>query len=170
MLDVQNLTKELKFKGIRSGGAGGQHVNKVSSKIELTFNISTSKVLSEERELLIHLPDDYEKSEKKYPVIYVLDGNGHFKHATTAITYLKSQNHMPAAILIGITNKSGMRNRDLGDGNSEFWTYIKSEVVSFVENNYRTSGHKTIFGHSMAGAFVMRRLGFDSSFGHHFRT
>ena len=54
MLDVQNLTKELKFKAIRSGGAGGQHVNKVSSKIELTFDISASKVLSEDqKELLI---------------------------------------------------------------------------------------------------------------------
>jgi len=53
MLDVQNLTKELKFKGIRSGGAGGQHVNKVSSKIELTFNISTSKVLSEDQKELL---------------------------------------------------------------------------------------------------------------------
>ena len=53
MLDVQNLTKELKFKGIRSGGAGGQHVNKVSSKIELTFDISTSKVLSEDQKELL---------------------------------------------------------------------------------------------------------------------
>ena len=53
MLDVQNLTKELKFKAIRSGGAGGQHVNKVSSKIELTFNISASKVLSEDQKELL---------------------------------------------------------------------------------------------------------------------
>ena len=53
MLDVQNLTKELKFKAIRSGGAGGQHVNKVSSKIELTFDISASKVLSEDQKELL---------------------------------------------------------------------------------------------------------------------
>jgi len=53
MLDVQNLTKELKFKAIRSGGAGGQHVNKVSSKIELTFDISASKILSEDQKGLL---------------------------------------------------------------------------------------------------------------------
>ena len=54
MLDVQNLTKELKFKAIRSGGAGGQHVNKVSSKIELTFDIDASNELSEgQKELLL---------------------------------------------------------------------------------------------------------------------
>jgi len=53
MLDVQNLTKELKFKAIRSGGAGGQHVNKVSSKIELTFDIDASNELSEGQKELI---------------------------------------------------------------------------------------------------------------------
>ena len=54
MFDVHNLIKELAFKAIRSGGAGGQHVNKVSSKIELTFEIESSKTLSDEqKELLI---------------------------------------------------------------------------------------------------------------------
>lgn len=48
------LLKELTFKAIRSGGSGGQHVNKVSSKIVLFFNVATSKVLSEEeKEILI---------------------------------------------------------------------------------------------------------------------
>ncbi len=117
-----------------------------------------SKVLSEERELLIHLPEAYDDSDKSYPVIYILDGGGHFRHATSAITYLKSQNFMPEAILIGITNKRGMRGRDLGDGSNKFWSYIKTEVVNHIENNYRTSTHKTIFGHSMAGAFVMREF------------
>jgi len=38
---------------VRSSGAGGQHVNKVSSKIELTFNVSTSTGLTDrEKELL----------------------------------------------------------------------------------------------------------------------
>ena len=45
-MNTENLIKELKFKGIRSSGAGGQHVNKVSSKIELTFDILNSQNLS----------------------------------------------------------------------------------------------------------------------------
>lgn len=52
-MNVANLIKELQFKAIRSSGAGGQHVNKVSSKIELTFNLTDSKVFSiEEKERL----------------------------------------------------------------------------------------------------------------------
>jgi ribosome-associated protein len=45
-LNKETLIKELQFKAIRSSGAGGQHVNKVSSKIELTFDILNSQHLS----------------------------------------------------------------------------------------------------------------------------
>lgn len=52
-MDSTEILRELKFKAIRSSGAGGQHVNKVSSKIELTFDLVNSTSLSdEEKELL----------------------------------------------------------------------------------------------------------------------
>lgn len=40
---------EYTLKAVRSGGAGGQHVNKVSSRMELYFDISASIVLSDEQ-------------------------------------------------------------------------------------------------------------------------
>ncbi len=53
-MNAHELIKELKFKAIRSSGAGGQHVNKVSSKIELTFDVTNSKELSEnQKEVLL---------------------------------------------------------------------------------------------------------------------
>ena len=53
-MNVENLLKELSFKAIRSSGAGGQHVNKVSSKVELKFDLENSEDLSvEEKELLL---------------------------------------------------------------------------------------------------------------------
>ena len=52
-MNIENLTKELSFKAVRSGGSGGQHVNKVSSKIELTFDIENSKILKEEQKILL---------------------------------------------------------------------------------------------------------------------
>ncbi len=45
-MNKEALIKELHFKAIRSSGAGGQHVNKVSSKIELTFDVFNSQHLS----------------------------------------------------------------------------------------------------------------------------
>lgn len=45
---------ELDFRTSRSSGAGGQHVNKTSSRVEISWNILKSIALSEEqRELLI---------------------------------------------------------------------------------------------------------------------
>lgn len=51
------LLNECKIKATRSGGAGGQHVNKVSSKIEIMFDIPSSKLLSDNQKenLLIKL-------------------------------------------------------------------------------------------------------------------
>ena len=55
MFNEETLIKEFNFKGIRSSGAGGQHVNKVSSKIELSFNIQESLVLNEkQKEVIIY--------------------------------------------------------------------------------------------------------------------
>lgn len=53
-MNSEQLIKELTFKAIRSSGAGGQHVNKVSSKIVLFFDVNNSLGLTtEEKELLL---------------------------------------------------------------------------------------------------------------------
>ncbi len=42
MFDEQAILNELTFKAVRSSGAGGQHVNKTASKVELTFDLESS--------------------------------------------------------------------------------------------------------------------------------
>jgi ribosome-associated protein len=44
-LNKDLLLQELQFKAVRSGGAGGQHVNKVSTKVELIFDLENSQAL-----------------------------------------------------------------------------------------------------------------------------
>ena len=53
MFDEALLISELNFKAIRSSGAGGQHVNKTSSKIELSFNLKDSVVFDEDQKALL---------------------------------------------------------------------------------------------------------------------
>ncbi|MFH6986985.1 alternative ribosome rescue aminoacyl-tRNA hydrolase ArfB [Flavobacterium collinsii] len=52
-MDVEKIISELTFKAVRSSGAGGQNVNKVSSKVVLTFDMNLSQALSEEEKLLL---------------------------------------------------------------------------------------------------------------------
>jgi ribosome-associated protein len=53
-LSAHQILSEISFKTSRSGGKGGQNVNKVSSKVELNWNIQTSSLISDEqRELLL---------------------------------------------------------------------------------------------------------------------
>jgi ribosome-associated protein len=50
-MNAEVILSELNFKAIRSGGAGGQHVNKVASKMVLIFDVATSQGLNENEKL-----------------------------------------------------------------------------------------------------------------------
>lgn len=59
-LKERGFEKEFEFITSRSGGPGGQHVNKTESKVELRFNISISKLLSDKEKSLL-----FEKAANK---------------------------------------------------------------------------------------------------------
>lgn len=52
-MDTEKIITELNYKAVRSSGAGGQNVNKVSSKVVLSFDLRNSQALSEEEKLLL---------------------------------------------------------------------------------------------------------------------
>lgn len=52
-MDIEKIISELNFKAVRSSGAGGQNVNKVSSKVVLSFDLNASQSLTEEEKLLL---------------------------------------------------------------------------------------------------------------------
>jgi ribosome-associated protein len=54
MVHARDLIQELTFTASRSSGAGGQHVNKVNTKVTLMWDVAHSRLLSDtQRELLI---------------------------------------------------------------------------------------------------------------------
>jgi ribosome-associated protein len=64
-MEQQRILSELSFKAVRSSGAGGQNVNKVSSKVILTFDLLNSLALSDEEK---------ELSQKKLKTKLTLEG------------------------------------------------------------------------------------------------
>jgi ribosome-associated protein len=52
-MEKDKLISELQFKAVRSSGAGGQNVNKVSSKVVLSFDLKNSNAISNEEKILL---------------------------------------------------------------------------------------------------------------------
>ena len=53
MINKDQIIKELSFKATRSSGSGGQNVNKVSTKVELRFDIANSTVLTDNQKDIV---------------------------------------------------------------------------------------------------------------------
>lgn len=52
-MEKEKVISEINYKAVRSSGAGGQNVNKVSSKVVLSFDLKNSKAFSDEEKALL---------------------------------------------------------------------------------------------------------------------
>ena len=53
LISKEELLREVSFKTSRSGGKGGQNVNKVSSKVELNLDLERTQLFSEQQKQLL---------------------------------------------------------------------------------------------------------------------
>lgn len=127
----------------------------------------TSSVMGEQRKIMISLPASYAKNkDKKYPVLYVLDGGSHF-HQTTGITNWLSESTslIPELIVVGIPNTN--RGRDFSptpmengkpQGAEKFMGFFEKELLPYIDKHYRTAPYRVLTGHSMGGMFALNVL------------
>ena len=71
----------------------------------------TSNVLGEERSIWVSHPNGYAEGTAKYPVLYLLDGPGHYQHTLGSLDFLSSRGNAPEMIIVAIANTD--RTRDL---------------------------------------------------------
>lgn len=122
-----------------------------------------SKVLGEERTFLISLPDGYETSADKYPVLYVLGGSvDELVEADIALR----QPGAPPMIVVAVSSPKWRRD----DGSSvwlpgpgspgaeKYLRFISEELFPYIEQHFRVQNHRTLYGGSAAGLFVLYAL------------
>ena len=124
-----------------------------------------SKILGEKRALFVRLPENYNDSAAAYPVLYILDGQMLIENPYKKIfDGLAENNEIPDVIMVGIANRGflrGSRSRDFhpgGNGAENFLKFIKQELISFIDENFRTNDCRVLMGHSSAGLFTLFAL------------
>ena len=84
-MNKEKLLSELEFKAVRSSGAGGQNVNKVSSKVVLTFDLENSSSFSEEEKSLLKQKLASKLSQNNVLILNCDENRSQVKNKTTII-------------------------------------------------------------------------------------
>ena len=119
----------------------------------------------------IALPEGNPDTVDGYPVIYVLDGQWHFKLVMSIYGALRYDEFISDAIVVGIAaggddpDHEALRIRDYlptphPDGDSgdaeRFLAFVTSELMPFVARNYRIDpDDRTLIGSSLGGLFAL---------------
>lgn len=132
-----------------------------SQKVEETIE---SKKLNEKRNFSILLPTSYEKNVgKKYPVLYLLDGEYLADPFSGILKYGAYWDDLPEMIIVAIHQNYGetrFNDSEYDDNGfptktgASFFEFIGSELIPFVEKKYRTLPFRMIAGHDTTAGFL----------------
>jgi predicted alpha/beta superfamily hydrolase len=139
-----------------------------------------SGILQEQRTFWVHLPPGAQGGQhtnKKYPVVYVLDGDKNFTSVVGMIDLLSSvngNNVVPEMIVIGILNTNRVRdltpthvdsglwiNDDMAKwsgGGEKFTAFLEHELIPYIDSSYPASPYRMLIGHSLGGLVAVSTL------------
>lgn len=124
-------------------------------------------------DIYVRLPDEYRQDpDKKYPVLYVLDGQWDFKLLNSIYGGLYYDGFVPEMIIIGITysgdhpDYGALRAMDYtpvhdvfisGSGEApKFLAFFKEQLLPFIESNYQADpSERVLMGSSFGGTFSL---------------
>ena len=150
-------------------------------KIGEAFSLR-SKVLNEERPYWVYLPASYDDRTfmpRRYPVLYLLDGEAYFHSASGVVQFMSSgfngNNQIPELIVVAIPNTD--RTRDLtpthstrgydgkedpsqesSGGGKVFLQFLRDELFPRIESTYRTLPYRILVGHSDGALLAIQAL------------
>ena len=123
----------------------------------------------------VNLPFGYEQNQRRYPVVYVTDGDSNFALSTAVFRNLLFDNEIPPVIMVGVGYGlrgvgplwSQSRRRDLsptrvemdsGEAGEakEFSAFLRDDLLPYIDAHYRTDPtDRTLTGGSLAGLFTV---------------
>jgi predicted alpha/beta superfamily hydrolase len=124
-------------------------------------------------DIYVNLPGGYAPDKgKKLPVVYALDGQWDFKLLASVYGGLFYDKFVPEMIVVGITYSGSNANYDAlramdytpvpearlpGSGGAQkFLAFLKTELIPFVEANYRADpAQRVLLGSSLGGLFTL---------------
>jgi uncharacterized protein len=124
-------------------------------------------------DIYVRLPELYALYQaKKYPVLYVLDGQWDFKLLDSIYSGLHYDGFVPEMIIVGITysgkapDYETLRAMDYtpvadsylpGSGDApKFFAFLKEQLLPFIESNYRADpSRRVLMGSSFGGTFTL---------------
>ncbi len=133
-----------------------------------------SEVLGEDRTVLVRCPKNYEVTDKRYPILFLLDAEFFFQQTVAAVEFLSECGYIgtkpiPEMIIAGIVNVD--RNRDYTptfapkqrevlefptSGNAEkFLKFLRKELIPLLEKKYRTHPYRILAGWSLGGLLTV---------------
>jgi len=134
-----------------------------------------SKTLGEERKIWVYVPDGAKDTSRRFPVLYLLDGDAHFSSVVGMIQELSGVNGntiCPDMIVVGIPNTNrtrdltpthsllypdGTKSNDLksSGGGEKFTAFMQKELIPHIDSLYPVAPYKMLVGHSFGGLTVM---------------
>lgn len=122
--------------------------------------------------IYIKLPKKYDSTNKRYPVLYLLDGDIDFNMASSIVRYLQYGKELPEMIIVApgyatmlSDYETNHRERDYtpstnnqfneSGGAINYLNFLKSELLPFVDSSYRTNEFRVLNGYSLGGLFVI---------------
>ncbi|WP_424964405.1 alpha/beta hydrolase-fold protein [Ekhidna sp.] len=114
--------------------------------IDYAVNVPSASLQSQEN-IQVYLPKSYHEGDKEYPVLYILDGQWFFLNGVAIQETLRGDELLPEMIVVGVDYKSRSYHDSLHFNHWEALSkYIEEELIAFVDQHYRTTDERVVFG------------------------
>ena len=138
--------------------------------IPIRVETLASAKIGEPREFWVSLPDRYNDSAERYPVLYMMDGDFNFNSGVIGgVRQAAWMGEIPEFIIVGIRNTN--RSKDIfpeevtypdgskdGGRADQYLDFVREELIPHVAKTYRTTDYRILYGTSNTGFTAVHAL------------